>query len=519
MPRARDLTVPGGRTRWIAAAIVFVIVILAISPLPVGIWVDDGHYVILGKALASGEGLRYINLPGAPSGVHFPPGYPAVLAVLWLFAPEFPANVAVFQFANAVFTAIAAFCLVRLGERELQLSGRVALITAVVWGLSIPTLMLATAVMSEALWWAILLPALAASERAARHGRDRDAVLAGVLLAAAMLVRSISITAVVASIVVLAWRRRWRALAQLGGIVGVGVAPWLLWKSAHTVALPATVQGMYGGYGTWLSDGYATQGMALLRSTLAANTLGVFRALTAYWSVVPNVVGWILAVVLFGLAMAGAWAVRHRATILVVTLVSYLGILLVWPFAPDRFICGAAVLWIPLVAVGGQELWRLARRAPAWPRFFVALPPAAAAAAIVIATALAVPTRGWAVVPGRDPANAMPIAEWTVRNTARDALLVADAETFVYLYTQRQAVPPVPYTALDVSGTTVSESNRAGLVETLAFYKPDWVLAMTAPSVRAAEQLATDAHPALTRVAVLRVGAAYAVNAQAPVGR
>ena len=44
---------------------------------------DGAGYAILGEALASGRGYREINLPDSPRHAHFPPGYPAALALVW----------------------------------------------------------------------------------------------------------------------------------------------------------------------------------------------------------------------------------------------------------------------------------------------------------------------------------------------------------------------------------------------------------------------------------------------------
>src|SRR3954463_7552255 len=68
---------------WAIAAVVIATLWFVHRDFPVGIAQDDGLYVILAKALATGQGLRFINLPGAPAGVHYPPGYPSFLAVLW----------------------------------------------------------------------------------------------------------------------------------------------------------------------------------------------------------------------------------------------------------------------------------------------------------------------------------------------------------------------------------------------------------------------------------------------------
>ena len=76
--------------------------IQSITPWPVGAYEDDAIYTLLAKALATGEGYRMINLPGAPHATHYPPGYPFMLSLLWRMWPDFPDNVVVFKFANAV---------------------------------------------------------------------------------------------------------------------------------------------------------------------------------------------------------------------------------------------------------------------------------------------------------------------------------------------------------------------------------------------------------------------------------
>src|ERR1700677_3403625 len=44
---------------------------------------DGAGYAVLGDALATGRGYREIDKPEAPRHAHFPPGYPAALALVW----------------------------------------------------------------------------------------------------------------------------------------------------------------------------------------------------------------------------------------------------------------------------------------------------------------------------------------------------------------------------------------------------------------------------------------------------
>src|SRR5438874_1197570 len=57
-----------------------VVGLLVWTPLPPGIWHDDGVYLMLGRALLHGAGLRYVGVPGDPAAPKFPPVYPAAAA-------------------------------------------------------------------------------------------------------------------------------------------------------------------------------------------------------------------------------------------------------------------------------------------------------------------------------------------------------------------------------------------------------------------------------------------------------
>src|SRR5436853_2210650 len=107
----------------LVAATVFAVGAYLVDGFPVGVMNDDGMYVILAKALATGNGYRWIHLPDAPAATHFPPGYPVVLALLWRLVSAFPAKVLVFKLANAFFLSLAAagtywFVRARLGMSE-----------------------------------------------------------------------------------------------------------------------------------------------------------------------------------------------------------------------------------------------------------------------------------------------------------------------------------------------------------------------------------------------------------------
>src|SRR5207247_392209 len=136
---------------WVVAALTLAAAIHAIEPLPVGVFYDDAQYVILAKSLATGHGYRFLNLPGAPLATHFPPGYPAFLALLWRISPIFPENVALFKFANALLLALAAQLAYRYATRTLAMPRGLAVAATIAGAATIPSLVLSSAIMSEPL--------------------------------------------------------------------------------------------------------------------------------------------------------------------------------------------------------------------------------------------------------------------------------------------------------------------------------------------------------------------------------
>ena len=108
----------------LVTAFAVAVALWASSPYAVGVFHDDGVYTILGKSIATGQGYRFLHLPGAPAATHYPPGYPLLLALLWKIAPSFPENVPVFLFANAVLLGVVAFGVYWLANEVL--TGRAA---------------------------------------------------------------------------------------------------------------------------------------------------------------------------------------------------------------------------------------------------------------------------------------------------------------------------------------------------------------------------------------------------------
>ena len=168
----------------LAALVVLLCAIISITPDPIGVFWDDGVYLLTAQALASGEGYRYAYLPGTPPAIHYPPGFPLLLAALLKVTPAFPANVAVLKLVNPLCLALGVFGAVRLGARTMGLGDVPAALAVGICALIAPVLVLTNVLLSESLFFAMLVGALLLVDKATSRGGLRAAGLSGVAIAA-----------------------------------------------------------------------------------------------------------------------------------------------------------------------------------------------------------------------------------------------------------------------------------------------------------------------------------------------
>jgi len=484
----------------VLAAIVLAVALLTITPWPVGVFQDDAIYVVLAKALASGEGFRMINMPGAPHGTHFPPGYPLVLAVLWKLFPSFPDNIVVFKFLNAALLAATAVATYHFGRSRLGLEPLGAATAAVLGTISVVVLMITGVVLSEPLYMLLVIPTLVVAERAAEDGSARTAAGAGALIGVLALVRTVGTFLVPAAVLVLLVRKRWRSAAILLGSALVFIVPWQLWIAAYQGEMPGPFVGKYGAYGPWLAEGYRAGGLPFAWAVLGKNANELFGFLG--YITLPVVPVWPRLVSLgtvIGLAAVGAAAAWRRIPVTLAFLLCYGAVILAWPFEPTRF----ALVWWPVLAglcVGGvRHIWR-------WrpgPLVLQVTRFAGLAATLVVAAGYATyNARGarekwWANLQSDAAVTAKPIAEWVAHSTAPSDVLITDHDLIVYLYTGRRAVPTATFTALGRVTPLTAAQDAEILRGMVAQLGPRWYIAASQQGIAAAAMLAAHQPPLL----------------------
>jgi hypothetical protein len=485
----------------VVVAVVLLVAILTISPSPVGSFEDDGIYTVLARSLASGEGFRFTNLPGSPNATHYPPGYPFVLSLLWRVSPDFPENVAMLKFANAIFLALAALGTFLFARSRLSMSTHTAGTAAVLSTISIVVLYVTGLVLSEPLFIALLIPALLCAEQCADTGAVREAAVAGTLLGALALVRTLGALAIPASVLVLVARRKFRAALVLGGVATMVLAPWQVWQSLHAHEIAPVLSGKYGAYGPWMSEGYTSEGFSFALQIIARNIQGIV-GMNGYMFM-PLRIEWLRITALIiatGFCVAGAIACVRRMPVSVVFLAFYVLTILVWPFDANRFLWA---IWPLLVLVVWQGVVRLWRWRPSTTRLTLLRPVLLTLALLPAGGFLVYNARGyrgawWSSIQTATAKQVGPIVQWVSLHTQPGDVIATEHDLVVHLYSGRRATPVS--TSLPrhrVRPQTPAEGLEA-LRQILAIYEPRFIIVTAQQNIASAESL-LGAHPPTLR--------------------
>ena len=463
-----------------------------VDALPGGVVADDSFYVILARALAAGEGYRYLNVPGHPAGTHFPPGYPALLALLSFVVPAFPASVVAFKALNAFFLAAASICVALLLRTRAGLGAAWSIGVGAVTAVSVPLLILGNLVLSELCFLAIALALLLALERLVDEAAPAWRVLAlGVAIGVCALVRTHGIVLVPAAVIALGVRRRWRDAALLTAAACLTLLPWQLWVARHGGTLPSPMLGMYDSYASWWVRGVRTLGVSMIPATVAKTTSETSTMLAVLFSPTRGPAAHAATLAALAMLVVAACAAAWRRTpVTLLFLAGYLAVVIVWPFQTARFVWTVWPLLLALVAIGG---WTALGR-PAW-RAPIRLVLAASFVWVSVGYA-AYELRGirghwWSSIPRANTPRIASAVRAVAANTAPGELVATDYEGAVYLYTGRPALPIITLTpAQYLRNYSPRENAIEGLVPVLDAYPVRTVVAGAGKSLEAAQFVA-----------------------------
>ncbi len=459
---------------------VIIVGLVAFNTYPVGVLHDDAVYVILAKSLATGQGYRYLNLPGAPAATHFPPGYPAVLAALWFLAPTLTLRVILFKLFNVALLGVIAARFQRLLNEQLCFGRKASALYAFLATASVPVIILTAVVMSETLFLAIVVAGLVVAERSMRDPNARASlILASVLAAASILVRTNGVAFALALALGFASERRWRHAGIAIACSAATLIPWQLWTSAHRASVPGVLQGAYGSYSAWIGHALHTLGPTFFAHVVVSNihsiTWTLSTAVLPVFRTAPRVAALLFTLALSAFGLRTLW-IQARVTMLFTIL--YMGIVIVWPVEPARYLWGVWPLLLLFPLVGARDVWRTHASRPA---FRYVRHAALTASACVLAGYLYGMGQGywwrhWENIPRAGAVALRPMVVGIRQHAKPGEIIATPAEAAMYLYTNHQTLPVYTYQPTLLFRDLTLPEKAAALGDILSTYEATTVV-------------------------------------------
>ena len=485
------LTFFANRTRLLVALFICLGVLLGALQLHpyLGLFNDDAEYLVLGEALAGGQGYTWANDPLQPPHNKYPPGYPlAVGGVLLLtghaddaYGGIIPAKLlTLLAFAGAL---VLLWLLLSRTQRE---PGFEPLLAVGLFAVNPFVLEYAVQIMSELPYTLLSLLALWAATRygperhasALRHSREsgnppsdreknsvaadpaapiaatehtttrhripwRQLLLLAVLAVLCYYVRGVGATVVVSMVLWLLFHRQMRGAIVIGGVSAVLIG---LWEVRNAIVLPVTIY----SYQFLLKDqenySAGTIGFTDLLVRIASNMehyvlagfLDVDRpGLSIIVSVIAGV-GWLIAAFGWGIQL------RRQFSLVAVYTFVYLGVVFIWSYASGRFLIPVIPFLGYYGLIGGRVLLERVF-APRATQGIIVAGVSLLIAMLVLANGVLIRTNveRWSSDPAQyyryDPpwSSYIQSAQWLRENLSQEDVILARRHFAMYVYSGR----------------------------------------------------------------------------------
>jgi len=316
---------------------------------------DDALYILLARSIQAGHyGQPF--LVGAPPHLHYPPGFPGLLAVL---SQVFGENLAVFAAANILLVAASLLLVADVVRRKWSPGLALAVL-----GLGVINPGLHNAggrILSEALYLFLTVLALWAVTVKPRSGWL--ALVVGLAAVGAGLTRSVGVTLIAALVVHWLTQKEWRRALVLGLAGALTAGAWLVRSSGAEQGVTRIYINDMVGPVTGPLHSLGQRVIHHVVDYLSANIPFQMPVATVANTVLDNLLWLGLLVVL---AVLGLWACWQRWRALFWYLLAYGGLLLVWRWVDTRYLIPATPM-LHLLVVAGWSVpvaarWRLAVR-------------------------------------------------------------------------------------------------------------------------------------------------------------
>ncbi|MGE5306521.1 MAG: hypothetical protein ACM3TN_24700 [Alphaproteobacteria bacterium] len=423
----------------------------------IGLYHDDGVYVVTARSLSEGAGYRIVSLPGSPPQTKYPILYSYILSWVWSACPAFPENIAILKSVNLVFLFFIVLIAYRFYCTVIPESGWDGYLYAALAGANPGIFSFADFAVSDLLF--VLLVLLACwlygnNDSLWFHGwRAAGLALIG---AAAVLTRSAGVPLAVAGLVHFLWARRFRELAIYSVTLALALLPWVAWRIGHqTHVSQASLLAYYVQYDIHNTAFYLIGSRPIQGGEMIwANLRYLFDSLDVIW-LLPVFPQLRLRLLVLTLLAVGIYpSIRKRSVFLIAFLFLYLLLILGWPFSPIRYALPLVPLLLLFVFRGIHTLQdtagRILRGAEKWP--LKLLPRVPVYFMLCLNMAWLVST----VQPSNDRwvrgaygqrldyswEGFLETFDWIRSNTPKEAVLATAYDPMYNLYTGRKAIMP-----------------------------------------------------------------------------
>ncbi len=204
----------------------------------IGLIVDDAWYLLLAKALATGQGYSLINSPTPGITPFYAPAFPALLSLFYRISPSFPGNIWLLKSVSIAAMMGVGFLAFGYFRRQRELPLWVAFALALATTIFPALVFLATSsLMSECVFMAAQLGAIVLIERGVKAGQLssawRFALIGGALASFAYLTRPAGVGLLVGTVLYLLKEKLSKQAIIFAAVVVVCVGPWTLYSRSH----------------------------------------------------------------------------------------------------------------------------------------------------------------------------------------------------------------------------------------------------------------------------------------------
>jgi len=451
---------------------------------------DDTLYFSSAKAIAEGHGYTLPSVPGTPSATKYPILYPWILSWVWRLNPSFPANISSAVALNLIFGV--AYLLVGFAflRRLPGFSDAVALLLTAVCALHPRILFLSANLMADIPFAAFALGACVVAARVnEKEAKSSATVWCGILAGLSILIRAMGIPIAAGLFLATGLRSGWRK----AGVFAACVVPFvgaLLWRSillgprmppAVANSCPQSWRTMwlyytsYGGF--WKAD---VVSHGVFWQTVASNLRSVLLQPGMYFVkatfIRPAVLALVLLLALSAVAIRGVFRLADSAGWQPIHFALGFSILpiLIWNYSVmDRFLIPFFPLLCAAICIEVRQIVLQVRHPPVRkggfePKIATAF---LCAAGAVLLWGIGVSWRGEiGSIKKIGESRAALLEEkraayaWLEKKSAPNSRILAYEDASAFLYSGRQGLRPVIFSACGVYRPDVLSSELACIV-------------------------------------------------------